>query len=425
LPTNRAPTVRYVESRMVKELETRRDGIEGAADLFDKCYSYNRSDAAEAVGIFPFFIPLSSEIGTTAVVQGRRVLMFGSNNYLGLTEDERVKTAAREAIEQFGTGCTGSRLLNGTLDLHEEIERRLGTFLGRDNAIVFTTGFQTNLGVVSALIGRHDYIVVDAAAHASIRDGSRLSYGKELKFRHNDVEDLERTLASIPAGRGILIVVDGVYSMEGDLAPLPEIVELKNRYGARLMVDDAHAIGVVGANGRGTAEHFGLEHEVDIITGTFSKSLASVGGFVAGDAKVIRFIKHTARSFMFAASCPPPSIAAAMKALDIIENEPALRKKVWANADRMRSGLNGLGFDTGTSQTPIIPIVIGNEMQMGIFWHHLLDQGVYTNAVISPAVAPGHALIRTSTTAAHTFEQIDTALKAMGDVGRGQSIIPA
>ncbi|MEX2238775.1 MAG: pyridoxal phosphate-dependent aminotransferase family protein [Dehalococcoidia bacterium] len=410
---------------MVKELETRTTGSgEGTStDVFAKCYSYNRSDAAEAVGIFPFFIPLSSEIGTTAVVDGKRVLMFGSNNYLGLTEDERVKQAAIEAIETFGTGCTGSRLLNGTIDLHEEMERRLASFLGRDSAVVFTTGFQTNLGVVSALVGRHDYVVVDSATHASIRDGARLSYGKELKFKHNDMEDLERTLQSVPPNRGILIVVDGVYSMEGDLADLPRIVELKHRYGARLMVDDAHGIGVVGENGRGTAEHFALEHEVDVVTGTFSKSLASVGGFVAGDAKVIRFIKHTARSFMFAASCPPPSIAAAMKALDIIETEPELRRRVWANAGRMRAGLNEMGFNTGDSVTPIIPIVIGNEMAMGIYWHALIDAGVYTNAVIAPAVPVGHALIRTSTTAAHSMEQVEQALEIMARVGRAQGLI--
>ncbi|HEX5939636.1 MAG TPA: aminotransferase class I/II-fold pyridoxal phosphate-dependent enzyme [Dehalococcoidia bacterium] len=410
---------------MVKELEIREAlGEEReAADVFDKCHSYNRSDAAEAVGIFPFFIPLSSEIGTTALVHGKRVLMFGSNNYLGLTEDQRVRQAAIEAIDRFGTGCTGSRLLNGTIDMHEEVEQRLASFLGRDSAVVFTTGFQTNLGVVSTLVGRHDYVVVDSATHASIRDGSRLSYGKELKFRHNDMGDLERTLSSIPGGKGILIVVDGVYSMEGDLANLPEIVELKQRYGARLVVDDAHGIGVVGANGRGTAEHYGLEHEVDLITGTFSKSLASVGGFVAGDAKIIRFIKHTARSFMFAASCPPPSIAAAMKALDIVESEPQLRENVWANADRMRKGLNKLGFDTGVSQTPIIPMVIGSEMSMGVFWHALLEAGVYTNAVTSPAVPMGHALIRTSTTAAHTPEQVDQALEIMGRVGRAQELI--
>jgi 8-amino-7-oxononanoate synthase len=409
---------------MVKELERpSREDTAAAADLFSKCYTYNRSDAAEAVGIFPFFIPLSSEIGTTAVVDGKRLLMFGSNNYLGLTEDRRVRQAAVDAIEQFGTGCTGSRLLNGTLDMHEEMERRLAAFLGRDSAIVFTTGFQTNLGVVSAIVGRHDYIVVDEAAHASIRDGSRLSHGKELKFRHNDMDRLERMLESIPPGKGILIVVDGVYSMEGDMANLPAIVALKNKFGARLLVDDAHAIGVVGENGRGTAEFFGVEHEVDLVTGTFSKSLASVGGFVAGDAKVIRYIKHTARSFMFAASCPPPSLAAAMRALDIIENEPQLRKRLWANAHKLRRGLDQLGFDTGVSQTPIIPIVIGDEMKMGAFWYGLVENGIYTNAVTSPAVSPGHALIRTSCTAAHSPEQIDEALGIIGRVGRDHGLI--
>jgi 8-amino-7-oxononanoate synthase len=409
---------------MVKELEApSREATAAAADLFSKCYVSTRADAAESVGIFPFFIPLSSEIGTTAVIDGKRLLMFGSNNYLGLTEDRRVRQAAIDAIERFGTGCTGSRLLNGTLDMHEEMEQRLASFLGRDSAIVFTTGFQTNLGVVSTIVGRHDFIVVDASAHASIRDGSRLSHGKELKFQHNDMDDLERTLLSIPAGKGILIVVDGVYSMEGDMADLPTIVEMKKRFGARLLVDDAHAIGVVGNNGRGTAEHFGLEHEVDLITGTFSKSLASVGGFVAGDAKVIRYIKHTARSFMFAASCPPPSLAAAMRALDIIENEPELRTRLRANARQLRSGLDKLGFNTGFSKTPIIPIIIGDEMKMGRFWYGLVDQGVYTNAVTSPAVSPGNALIRTSCTAAHGPAQIDEALDIMGRVGREHGLI--
>ncbi|MPZ22663.1 MAG: aminotransferase class I/II-fold pyridoxal phosphate-dependent enzyme [Dehalococcoidia bacterium] len=411
---------------MVKEQirSTQNGAAEGVrTDLFGKCYAYNRSEAAEAAGVFPFFIPLSSQIGTTAMVDGRSVLMFGSNNYLGLTEDQRVRAAAIESIEKYGTGCTGSRLLNGTLDLHKEMERRLASFLGRDDAAVFTTGFQTNLGVISALVGRHEYAIIDEYTHASIRDGCRLAYGNTLKFRHNDMADLERALKSIPDGRAALIVVDGVYSMEGDLANLPEIVELKRRYGARLLVDDAHAIGVMGENGRGTAEHFGVENEVDLITGTFSKSLASVGGFCVGDAKIIRYVQHIARSFMFAASASPPAVGAAMKALDIVETEPALRRRLWDNAERMRSGLRRLGFDTGHSQTPIIPMVIGPEMAMGLFWYGLFNSGVYTNAVLAPAVPQDGALIRTSCTAAHTTEQIDEALAIIERVGREQSLI--
>ncbi len=394
-----------------------------AGDVFEKCYKYNRTDAAEAAGIFPFFLPLSSETAATAVVEGRRVLMFGSNNYLGLTHDDRVRLAAIEAVERFGTGCSGSRLLNGTLPLHQEIEGRLAAFMGREAAVVFATGFQTNLGVIAALAGRNDFVVVDSASHASIRDGTRLSYATVLKFRHNDMTDLARCLARVPRGRGILIVVDGVYSMEGDLANLPEIAELKRRYGARLLVDDAHALGVLGERGRGTAEHFGLEGEVDLITATFSKSLASVGGFLAGEAKVVRYVQHTARPFLFSASLPPASVAAALQALEIVEREPERRRRVQANADRMRAGLQRLGFDTGQSQTPIIPIVIGPEMVMGFFWRRLLDGGVYTNAITTPAVPAGRALIRTSCTAAHTPDQIDEALAVIARVGRAQGLI--
>lgn len=413
--------IRRKEATQLEEIEFPED-VAGT-DVFEKCFRYTRTDAAEAAGLLPFFIPLQSETATTAVVRGHRVLMFGSNNYLGLAQDERVRRAAVDAVERFGPSCTGSRLLNGTLDLHEELERRLAAFFGRDSAIIFTTGFQTNLGVISTIAGRNDYIVVDSASHASIRDGCRLSYATTVKFRHNDMTDLERTLKSVPAGRGILIVVDGVYSMEGDLANLPEIVQLKRRFNARLIVDDAHAIGVMGASGRGTAEHFGVEDEVDIITGTFSKSFASIGGFFVADAKVAHFIRHTARALMFSASPSPAAVAAAQKALEIIETEPELRQRVLGNADRLRGGLNRLGFDTGASETPIIPVVIGPELQMGIFWHGLLNDGVYTNAVVSPAVPPDRALLRMSCTAAHTHDEIDEALATMERIGRRLKLI--
>jgi 8-amino-7-oxononanoate synthase len=411
---------------MVEQEVSSTRGSPGATisgDLFAKCYDYHRTDAAEAAGLFPFFVPISSDIGTTALVEGRRVLMFGSNNYLGLTQDPRVRQRSLEAVEQFGSGCTGSRLLNGTLDLHREMEQRLASFLDRPAAVVFTTGYQANLGAVSALVGRHDYLIVDAAAHASIRDGARLSYGTTLKFRHNDVHDLRRCLESVPEGRGILIVVDGIYSMEGDLANLPDIVELKTRYGARLLVDEAHAVGVAGANGRGSAEHFGVEDQVDLVTGTFSKSMASVGGFLAGDATVIRFVQHMARPFLFSASSPPSAVAAALASLDIIETEPERRARLWANAEHLRGGLRRLGFNTGESQTPIIPIVIGGELTMVHFWYGLFEGGLYTNAVTSPAVPPDHALIRMSCTAAHTPQQIDEALSVVERVGRAHGLL--
>ncbi|MGH2587508.1 MAG: aminotransferase class I/II-fold pyridoxal phosphate-dependent enzyme, partial [Dehalococcoidia bacterium] len=392
-------------------------------DLFEKCYRYDRVDAAEEAGIFPFFLPLSAETSTTAVVEGRRVLVFGSNNYLGLTHDPRVRQAAADALDQFGPGCTGSRLLNGTFELHATMERRLATFLRREAAVVFTTGFQTNLGVISALVGRHDYVLVDSGAHASIRDGCRLSHGTVVKFRHNDMTDLTRLLDRVPSNRGVLIVVDGVHSMEGDLANLPDIVEIKRRYGARLLVDDAHALGVIGEGGRGTAEHFGLEDEVDLLTGTFSKSLASVWGYLAGDARVVRYVQHTARSFLFSASTPPPAVAAALAALEIVEQEPERRVQLRENAARMRAGLQALGFDTGMSETPIIPIIVGDEMTMGVFWYALLDTGVYTNAVAAPAVPMDRAMIRTSCSAAHTPEQVEAALRGIEQAGRRMGLV--
>jgi 8-amino-7-oxononanoate synthase len=396
---------------------------EPTGDVFAKCYAYDRADVAIAAGIFPFYVPVTAETATTAVVRGRHVLMFGSNNYLGLTHDPRVRQAALDGIEQFGVACTGSRLLNGTLELHDEMERRIAAFMKRDKAVVFTTGFQANLGVISALVGPREYIIIDDSSHASIRDGARLSAAKTWRFRHNDMDELRKRLEAVPAGAGKLVVVDGIYSMEGDYARLPDIVELKRRYGARLLVDDAHAIGVAGANGRGTGEHFGVEAEVDLVTGTFSKALASIGGFVVGDEKVVSFIKMTSRPFLFSASPVPAAIAAALKALDIIESEPDLRVAVHANAERLRNGLRALGFHTGDSTSPIVPVGVGDDLRMCFFWNALLDEGLYTNAVIWPAVPHDGALIRMSCTAAHTFDQIDEALEIIGRVGRAHGII--
>jgi 8-amino-7-oxononanoate synthase len=393
-------------------------------DLFEKCRKFTKPKQAEAIGIYPYFIPIESQAGPEVVIGGRRILMFGSNNYLGLTQHPYVREAAIKAIEKYGTSCTGSRLLNGTLDLHHELEYRLARFVGKEAALVFTTGFQVNLGTISALVGRNDVVLADRANHASIVDGCRLAFGKTFKYAHNDMTELEELLAAHAGKAGILIVVDGVFSMEGDLANLPEIVRLKKKYGARLMVDDAHGIGVMGPRGRGTAEHFGLLDEVDLIMGTFSKSFASTGGFIAGDADVIYYIKHNARSFLFSASIPPASAAAALAALDIIEREPERLCQLWANAHRMKSQLDAMGFNTGRSQSPIIPIIIGEEVRLGFFWRRLFDNGVFVNAAVPPAVEPGHALLRTSCMATHEPRHVDQALEAIYRVGRELQVVP-
>ncbi len=378
---------------------------------------------AEAFGIYPYFVPIESEAGPEVVINGETKVMLGSNNYLGLTQHPKVKEAARAAVERYGSGCTGSRLMNGTLDLHVELERRLAEWMKCEAALVFTTGFQTNLGTISALVGRHDTVVIDRSDHASIVDGCRLAMGESLRFKHNDLDDLERVLQKIESGRGILIVVDGVYSMEGDLADLPGIVKLAKKYGARLLVDEAHSAGVFGEQGRGTADHFGLRGEVDLIMTTFSKSFASIGGFIAAEADVIYFIKHNGRAFLFSASLPPASTAAALAALEIIETEPDRRERLWANARRMKKELAGLGFNTGDSKSPVIPIIVGEEMRLATFWRRLLDAGVYTNAAVAPAVEPDRALIRTSYMATHEDKHLDRALEIFAKVGKQCSLI--
>lgn len=378
---------------------------------------------AEAFGIYPYFVPIESEAGPEVVINGETKVMLGSNNYLGLTQHPKVKEAARAAVERYGSGCTGSRLMNGTLDLHVELERRLAEWMKCEAALVFTTGFQTNLGTISALVGRHDTVVIDRSDHASIVDGCRLAMGEAIRFKHNDLDDLERVLQKIESGRGILIVVDGVYSMEGDLADLPGIVKLAKKYGARLLVDEAHSAGVFGEQGRGTADHFGLRGEVDLIMTTFSKSFASIGGFIAAEADVIYFIKHNGRAFLFSASLPPASTAAALAALEIIETEPDRRERLWANARRMKKELAGLGFNTGDSKSPVIPIIVGEEMRLATFWRRLLDAGVYTNAAVAPAVEPDRALIRTSYMATHEDKHLDRALEIFAKVGKQCSLI--
>jgi len=385
-------------------------------DLFQKCYDYTTAKEAMAAGIYPYFHYLETGQDTEVVMEGHHIIMIGSNNYQGLTSDNRVIEAAKEALLKYGTGCSGSRFLNGTLKLHMELEERLAKFLNKEAAITFSTGFQSNLGIISAIAGRNDYIVCDKENHASIYDACRLSYAKMVRYEHSDMEDLERVLSEIPENKGILIVTDGVFSMGGDICKLPEIVELAEKYGARVMVDDAHGLGVIGEHGRGTAEYFGLEDKVDIIMGTFSKSLASLGGFVAASEEVVHYIKHTSRPFIFSASMPPANTAAALKALEIIEQEPWRMKNLLSIADYMRQGLKKMGIPILESVTPIIPIMTYDTERTFLATKMLFEEGVYVNPVIVPAVPPGQCLIRTSYTATHTKEQMDRAMEAIGRV---------
>jgi 8-amino-7-oxononanoate synthase len=394
-------------------------------DIFEKCAKSAEYYASVRVGgIYPYYRAISSGQDPVVTHMGEELVMLGSNNYLGLTNHPEVKEAAAVALAMFGTGCAGSRLLNGTLDIHLELEERLATFLGREAVLTFATGFQVNLGVLSCLIGRSDVALLDGLNHASIIDGCRLSFGKSHKYRHNDMAELEKKLANVGDNKGKLIVVDGVFSMEGDVANLPEIVELKNRYDARLMVDDAHGLGVFGENGRGVPEHFGLEQHVDLVMGTFSKSLATVGGFIAGSFEVIDYVRHEARAQIFSAAPPPPSIAAVIKALEIVEREPERRKNLWENARFMKREFETLGFDTGLSASPVIPLVIGEDLDAFAMTRKLQTHGVFANPVISPAVPKGRAMMRTSYMATHTAEHLDRALEAFEAVGREMGVIP-
>ncbi|MGB9857406.1 MAG: aminotransferase class I/II-fold pyridoxal phosphate-dependent enzyme [Dictyoglomaceae bacterium] len=398
-------------------------------DLFEKCINlapdHPLSEARFAIeqGLYPFFLPLEETEGTEVVINGRRLIMLGSNNYLGLTTHPKVKEAAINAIKKYGTSCTGSRFMNGTLALHRELEEKLAEFLHKEACIVFSTGYQTNIGTISALISKDDIAITDKEDHASIIDGCKMSYGKMLRFKHNDMEDLERVLQSCPDSAGKLVIVDGIFSMAGDIAPLPDIVRLCKKYGARLMVDDAHSIGVLGDHGRGTANYFGLDKEVDIIMGTFSKSFASLGGFIAGDKDVIFYIQHTARSFIFSASMSPANTAAALAALEIMQEEPERIERLWKIANRMREGLKSLGFDIGNSCTPIIPIYIRDRWKTIYMWKELFDLGVYCNPVLPPGVPPNQSLLRTSYMATHTEEQIDRALEIFEKAGKKVGII--
>jgi 8-amino-7-oxononanoate synthase len=393
--------------------------------VFDKCYRFEDAERIRQAGVYSFFRVVDSAQDPEVVIGGRRMIMLGSNNYLGLTNDPRVKEAAIEAIRKYGSGCAGSRFLNGTLDLHVRLEERLAQFMRQEAAVTFATGFQVNLGAISCLVGKGDTVYLDKQDHACIIDGARLSFGDVRKFKHNDARDLRRQMANDDDARGRMIVVDGVFSMEGDIAPLPEILSAAEEFGAAVMVDDAHGIGVLGPTGRGTAEHFHLEQEVDLIMGTFSKSMASVGGFIAGDATVIEFVKHRARTMIFSAAPPPASVAAALATLDIMDREPERRARLWHNTHFFAEGIRSLGLNTGESKTPVVPIVVGEDLTALKMVQRLHEEGVFVNCVISPATPPGRALIRTSVMATHTSEQLARALDAIEKVGREVGLVRA
>jgi len=392
-------------------------------DVFRKCSEDTRYRELRRENLYTYYRGISSPQDPVVTMDGQKVVMLGSNNYLGLTSHPAVKEASAAAVMRYGTGCAGSRLLNGTLDIHIELEERLAAFMRSEAALTFSTGFQVNLGVLSCLLGRQDVAFLDSMDHASIIDGVRLGFGKSLKYKHNDMADLEGKLARISDDKGKLIAVDGVFSMEGDIANLPEIVKLKNSYGARLLVDDAHGIGVLGESGRGTGEHFGIEHEVDLVMGTFSKSLATVGGFIASSNEVVDFIRHNARSGIFSAAMPPGTAAAALKAIAIVEAEPERRKQLWESTHYMRQELQGLGFDTGHSESPVIPIAVGEDFAAFSMAKRLQEEGVFVNPIVTPAVPPGQGMIRTSYMATHRREHLDRALTAIAKVGRELDII--
>ncbi len=411
-----------IPSSSLRKLED--EGLARAADIFDKALSFTRADEAMAAGMYPYFKPITEHNCGTVVVDDREMIITGSNDYLGLTQDPRLGEAAAGTFEGYGTSCTGSRFLTGTLALHEELERRLADFMGAEAVLTFSTGYLGSLSVLSALAGRQDILYFDRENHASLYDGARLSHGTLRKYQHNNLEDLERLLArdaDRPGGR--LIVTDGVFSMSGHIADLPGIVRLARKYGARVVVDDAHATGVLGKNGRGTAEHFGLADEIDLVIGTFSKSFASVGGFVSGPEAVVKYVKHHARPFIFTAAPPAMQVAVTLRALEIMETEPRHRERVLENAAGLRQGINELGFDTLASRAQIVPVLIGPDELTVAFWRALWDAGIFTTPALPPGVPANRSLIRTSVNSNHTLEQIEHVVEAFAAVGRRLDII--
>ena len=397
--------------------------VNNHTSIFDKVIRYNVAETVRGLGLYPYFREIESGQDTEVIIQGKKVLMLGSNSYLGLTNDPRVKKAAIDAIEKYGTGCAGSRFLNGSLDIHTALEERLAAFVDKEAAIIFSTGFMANLGFIAAVVQRGDYILADRLDHASIIDGANLSFGRLKRFEHNDPSSLETVLKSIPLEAGKLIVIDGIFSMDGDIADLPRIVPLAEKYNTAVMVDDAHSLGVIGPKGEGTAAHFGLQDRIDAIMGTFSKSLATVGGFIAGNAKLIDFLRHTSRALMFSASLPPASVATVMKSLDIIEQEPERREALWENTKAMAEGLVDLKYDIGSSNTPVIPILIGGMKKTFRMCMRLQEEGVFVNPVVPPAVPQNSSLLRISLMATHTRQQIDMALSCLKKVGRELNVI--
>jgi len=386
--------------------------------IFDKCYKFTRAEEAQEQGVYPYFTPIQEVNGNKVKVNGKEMIMVGSNNYLGLLDHPKVMQAAKDAVDRYGVATCGSRFLNGTLDIHVELEEKLAKFMKTEAALTFSTGFQTNQGIISTIVGRGDAVITDRMDHASIIDACRLSYGEVYKYKHNNMEDLERILSSLDDKVNKIIVVDGVFSMEGDLTDLPGVVKLANKYKAQLMVDDAHGVGVMGENGRGTAEHFGVEEDVDLVMGTFSKSFASLGGFVAGEKKVISYIKHHARALIFSASITPASVATVLATLDIFEKEPERRKRLWEITAKMRNGFQAMGYDTGPTESPVIPVIIGDDERAFMLWKMLRELGIFTNPVVYPAVPHGQALIRTSYSASHSDEELDTVLAGFEKCGK-------
>ncbi|MBI5216039.1 MAG: pyridoxal phosphate-dependent aminotransferase family protein [Ignavibacteriae bacterium] len=396
-------------------------------DLFQKCWDFTRADEIKAAGFYPYFRAIEENEGPVVQIEGKKVIMAGSNNYLGLTAHPKVKEAALKAVEKYGTGCSGSRYLTGTLDLHNELEARLAKYMGAEACLLFSTGYQTAQGIIPTLAQRGEYILTDKDNHACIVAGTLMAKGmfaEVIRFKHNDMNDLERQISRLPAHAGKLIVTDGVFSTTGDIVELPRLVEIAKQHNARILVDDAHSVGVIGKGGRGTASYFGLEKEIDMTMGTFSKTFASLGGFVVGTERVINFIKHTSPALIFSASPTPASVAAALAALDILEAEPERIDKLIYNANKMRNGFKQLGFKIIESKTAIVPVIVGDDMLAFTFWRALYDNGVFVNAFISPGVPQGLQMMRTSYMATHEDEHLDRILELFGIVGKKLGLIP-
>jgi len=391
--------------------------------LFEKCRQFTKAREVEAAGLYPYFKPISESEDTVVTIEGKKRIMLGSNNYLGLTHHPKVLEAAERALKRYGSGCTGSRFLNGTLDLHGQLEQAIAEFLGKESCLVFSTGYSANLGLIAGLVARNDVVYLDKLDHASIVDGAKLCYGETIRFRHNNLSSLESKMERELGDRAALIIVDGVYSMEGDIADVPGLLQLARKFGAALAVDDAHSLGVLGPKGDGTAAHFGLSEEVDLIAGTFSKSLASIGGFVAAPESVTHFLRHHSRPLMFTASLPPANTAGVLAALQVLQSEPERRARLWENTHRLQDGFRSLGFDIGPTQTPIVPVLIGSMERTFMFWRKLYDAGVFTNPVAPPAVAATECRLRTSLMATHAPEQIDYCLETFAKIGRELGVI--